>query len=647
MKHLPSLFFTFLLALPALAASLGAEASAKEARPLRQAQGRPNILWLVLEDTSPWAACYGTRANEGHTPNIDSLADKGVLFERAYVPAPVCSPCRSSIITGASQIRGGCHEHRSSRVKGGEIHLPEGWKLLPQVLKENGYYTFNIGKTDYNFVWDSAAVYDVNTGRSKNPYPWREAAKGQPFFGQIQMKGGKGNGDKFPEDRKVDPATVTVPADYPPNQLHREIVAEHLNTIRKNDDEVGQILARLREDKLLDNTIVCWFSDHGANHLLRHKQMATEGGLHVPFIVVGPKKWVPQKPGTRRKDLVDILDLSATTVAWAGLGIPSWFEGLDLFAPDHQPREFVASARDRCDQTIDSVRSLRTERFRYTRNLLTDRNLLQPQYRDGRPPTNNFRELYASGELDPVLAQIYFGERQPEELHDLQNDPHQLVNLLARHSPEGDGGAMDPMIARELKRHRRLMDDWLARGDMGDKPEPMATYIHEGTKSRFARNAHNVEYEQVRPDSDGDGLSDMWETNNKRDPADGKFMFLFDCGGWMTEGWASTGTDALPGLQGFLDFTLTEPKGVLTRKGLKLDAAKNSTPLNMRTRVSAPTLLSFTTTPPSPSELSAQITPDRDFANIFLPVDWPATTTAVQLTFEAPKGTRIEIDSIR
>ena len=167
MKLPRALFFTCLL--PPASCLLTAASAAD----------RPNILWLVLEDTSPWAGCHGTKANAGHTPNIDSLAENGILFERAYVPAPVCSPCRSSFITGANQIRGGCHEHRSSRVKGGEIQLPAGWKLLPQVLKENGYYTFNIGKTDYNFVWDPAPVYDVNNGRGKNPYPWRDAAKGR------------------------------------------------------------------------------------------------------------------------------------------------------------------------------------------------------------------------------------------------------------------------------------------------------------------------------------------------------------------------------------------------------------------------------------------------------------------------------------
>ena len=94
---------------------------------------RPNILWIMAEDTSPWMGCYGDKINAAATPNIDNLAASGVRFARAFVPAPVCSPCRSALIAGQSQIRFGAHEHRSSRgpVK---IQLPKGMKLLPQIL---------------------------------------------------------------------------------------------------------------------------------------------------------------------------------------------------------------------------------------------------------------------------------------------------------------------------------------------------------------------------------------------------------------------------------------------------------------------------------------------------------------------------------
>ena len=77
---------------------------------LAAAEEKPNILWIFAEDTSPWMGCYGHEVNEGHTPHIDSLADQGVLFKRAYVPAPVCSACRSALMGGKNQIRFNAHE---------------------------------------------------------------------------------------------------------------------------------------------------------------------------------------------------------------------------------------------------------------------------------------------------------------------------------------------------------------------------------------------------------------------------------------------------------------------------------------------------------------------------------------------------------
>ena len=371
------------------------------------ANDRPNILWLFAEDTSPWMGCYGHEVNRGQTPNIDALAAKGVRFSRAFVPAPVCSACRSAMMGGQSQIRFNAHEHRSSRGPA-KLTLPSGMKLLPQLVKESGYFTFNLGKDDYNFVWDQAATYSLQK-KNRAAIPWDQLKKSQPFFGQIQTAGGKNNTTKFPAERKADPADVTVPPDYPQNQLYREVVAQHCDAIRKDDDFIGTVLAGLKESGLEDNTIVVYFSDHGANNLVRHKQMPTEGGLHVPFVIAGPSPWVPAP--SVRDDLVNMLDLSAQTLKWAGVKKPKWYEGQALFDDVVIPREFVAGAKDRLDHTIDRVRTIRTHRYRYTRNYKTDRIFLQPQYRDKRPFVQNLHELYASGELSPKLTEIYFGER--------------------------------------------------------------------------------------------------------------------------------------------------------------------------------------------------------------------------------------------
>ncbi|MDV6028646.1 MAG: sulfatase [Phycisphaera sp. RhM] len=591
------------------------------------AKDRPNILWLFAEDTSPWMGCYGDPVNQGQTPNIDSLAERGVRFSRAYVPAPVCSACRSAIMGGMNQIRFGAHEHRSSRGPA-KINLPENMKLLPQLVKETGYFTFNFGKDDYNFVWDQAATYSLQK-KNRAAIDWQQLKENQPFFGQIQTAGGKNNTAKFPAERKTDPQSVTVPPDYPQNQLYRETVAQHYDAIRKDDDFIGTVLQGLQESGLADSTIVVYFGDHGANNLVRHKQMPTEGGLHVPFIIAGPAPYVPSP--SVRDDLVDLLDLSATTLAWAGVDKPDWYEGQDLFAEVVVPRSFVAAAKDRLDHTIDRVRTIRTDRFRYTRNFKTDRILLQPQYRDKRPFLQNLHELYQSGELSPKLTEIYFGERPAEEFYDVKADPSQVNNLID-----------DPRYRDEIQRHRKLLEEWIAVGDEGVEEEPLAELAYQANGQKWGEGV-NPEYEVVRSDSDGDGLSDDWERINGRDATDGRLLFTFDCGGWQTEGWS--GNDEamgnIAGRLGFLDFRLPGGKAMITRQGLKLDPAKNQGDLVIDLRSSPGTKVTLVA-----GEGESTATMHDATQMIRFPLDWKDTVRQIELRFDGPPGSVVEIDSI-
>ena len=256
---------------------------------LLQAQ-KPNILWIYAEDTSPWMGCYGNDVNIDATPNIDAIAQAGVRFNRAYVPAPVCSATRSAMIIGQSAIRFGAHQHRSSRTPKTRIQLPQNYKLLPELLSEQGYTTFNFGKADYNFAWNQGKTYNH---KLKKRTDFSELVNKQPFFGQIQLRGGKNNTENINKEIKVDPNNVAVPADYPNNKIFKEVVAQHYEAIRVDDNIIGKIIQQLKDTGLYKNTIVVYFSDHGANNLLRHKQMLTEGGLHVPFVVMGPNKFCP------------------------------------------------------------------------------------------------------------------------------------------------------------------------------------------------------------------------------------------------------------------------------------------------------------------------------------------------------------------
>ena len=430
---------------------------------------KPNIIWIFAEDTSPWMGCYGYEVNKGATPNIDSIAESGVIFRRAFVPAPVCSACRSAMMVGQNQIRFGAHEHRSSRSEH-KLYLPKGYKILPEIMADNGYSTFNIGKTDYNFEWDANKAYTLKL-KSKTDF-WNQVKSKQPFFGQIQTGGGKNNTKKFPKERKVNPDDVKVPADYPQNQLYREVVAEHFDSIRMDDDLIGKIIDGLNKSGMKENTIIVYFSDHGANHLLRHKQMTTEGGLHVPFVIMGPDKYI--KGAKERNELINMLDLTATTLAWAGIEKPEWYEGQNLFSESYSKREFVAAGKDRLDHTIDRVRSIRTEKFRYVKNFKTDRIFLQPQYRDRNEPTKMLHAMYKSGELPSKLKEIYFGERPSEELYDVSVDPHMINNLVT-----------DPAYKNELERHRKLLVDWLAKGDKGIGEESVIAMKYNGEGKKW------------------------------------------------------------------------------------------------------------------------------------------------------------------
>ena len=253
-----------------------------------QSAERPNILWIYLEDVSGWFSCYGEKLIK--TPNIDKLAARGIRFDRFYTPAGVCSATRSSIIVGAMQTTFGIHNHRSGRptFRGqsmgkefDDIRLPKGVQPLPVMMKKAGYFTFNqSGKDDYNFKWSQEELYSPNSKANL----WRNRKPNQPFFGQIQLRGGK-LGRRTP--KKTDRSKVPVPPYYPDIPLVREEIAHHYDCLLKTDEQIGNILAELEKDGLTDSTLIFCFSDHGYK-LHRHKQFLYEGGIQMPMIVAGP-----------------------------------------------------------------------------------------------------------------------------------------------------------------------------------------------------------------------------------------------------------------------------------------------------------------------------------------------------------------------
>ena len=480
-----------------------------------QADDRPNILWIYLEDVSGWFSCYGDQVIQ--TPNIDALAERGIRFERFYTCAGVCSAMRSGTIVGAMQTSFGIHNHRSGRaafrgksmgVDFDDIRLPQGVKTLPEMMREAGYYTFNEGaKDDYNFQWDASAMYD-HVPKKKGWGPaalvagecWAGKNPDQPFFGQVQLGGGKLGGRA---KKRVDRKKVPVPPYYPDIPLVREEIAHHYDCLLTTDEQVGDVVAALKRDGYDSNTLIFLFSDHG--YLMhRHKQFLYEGGIHMPLIVAGPR--VSQ--GKVREDLVSSIDIAPATLATAGLRVPNHMEGRNFLADNHKPREFVVAARDRCDYTIERIRAIATPRFKYLRNYLTDRPYMQPNYKDPWAVSQRLREMAKSGELDQVQMQFFGLVKPAEELYDLENDPHEIHNLAA-----------DPNFARELARHQKLLAHWIeATGDKGQQTESDAGLL--AALKRWGEKCVNPEYERVRPllkkEATGDKAADTKQQQKKK-----------------------------------------------------------------------------------------------------------------------------------
>ena len=451
---------------------------------------RPNIVWFVVDDMSVDLPSY--RAVPITTPHLDRLVREGTRFSHAYTTAPVCSPSRSAMITGMYQTAIGAQNHRSGRgVR--KIHLPEGVRPVPMLFQESGYYTCNgdglvddgdgaaagrrqrIGKTDYNFAWD-AKMYDGED--------WSGRADGQPFFMQVMLPGGKIRAER-PETfsaaaslatstlgSSVHPDDVSLPPYLPRDPVLLADWAAYLDSIRLTDHHVGRVLDRLEAEGVLDDTVVIFMTDHGISHA-RSKQFLYDEGTHIPLIVRGPG--VPRD--AVRNDLVEHIDIAATSLAAAGIPIPRIMQGRNLFATDAQPRDAVFAARDRCDETIDRIRSVRTDRFLYIRNFHPGRPLLQPNaYKDGKASIETLRRLHAAGELPPLAERLLFSPTRPaEELYLWRDDPWQLTNI-----------ADDPRYQRDLEACRQRLEHWIR--ETRDPPEEteaeydsdMAAYVGPG-----------------------------------------------------------------------------------------------------------------------------------------------------------------------
>lgn len=245
---------------------------------------RPNILYIHSHDTGRYISPYGHAVP---TPNLQSLAEAGVLFRRAYCAAPTCSPSRAALLTGQSP-----HSAGMLGLANRGFQLGDFRQHIIHTLKTAGYTSALAGIQHLNPAWRANAASEVGYDhvltdkhaeahtaavdflRSQPPSPfWLTVG----FFETHR---------EFPLENDVDPAYVLPPTPLPDTPDGRQDMANFIAMAQILDDKIGQVLRALDESGLRDNTLVIYTTDHGLA-FPGMKCNLTDHGIGVSLIMQG------------------------------------------------------------------------------------------------------------------------------------------------------------------------------------------------------------------------------------------------------------------------------------------------------------------------------------------------------------------------
>ena len=413
---------------------------------------RPNILVIMTDQhAAPAMSCTGNPYLK--TPAMDSIAAKGVRFERAYATQPLCMPCRSSMLSGR-------YPHENGVVTNG-LRYNKEWPMLGNMMSEGGYECAYIGKWHVGAPVGPRTGYAFVRGRGKDhektahavEYLSREHEK--PFFltvsyvnphnvCQLARHQELPDGPIRPLPADIDdlpplPDNFAIPENEPTairevqemsrgkhyptkdwdERLWREYLWGYNRICEKVDAEIAKVLEALQENGLADNTVIVYIADHGegiAAHHWNQKQVLYDEAARVPCMIASPES---SAAGTVSTALVSTgIDYLPTILDFAGIRCPDTMPGhslksLALGKSDTRPRDYVVAETIFASGTKQfgvSGRMLRTEQYKYT--------------------------IYNKGECR-------------EQLFDMEKDPGEMHNL-----------AVDKEFHRELNRHRQLVADW-------------------------------------------------------------------------------------------------------------------------------------------------------------------------------------------
>ena len=445
----------------------------------------PNNIIFYFTDQQRWDTCGCFGQPLDITPNLDQLAREGVKFDNAFSPQPVCGPCRALFQTGRWPTETGCFRNN--------IMLPAGVKTLGNYIEEAGYETAYIGK--WHLASDGELEQPPTIDHTVTAIP-RELRGGYTGFWRaadvLEFTSHGYDGFVFDEnDRRVDfkgyradcindmaleffdqydgkkPFFMTISQIEPHHQNDRKhyegpegskerfndfVLPEDLKALGGNaaeeypdylgqcaslDENLGRLVAKLKEKGLYENTVIIFASDHGSHFLTRnrdshlngyddYKRSCHDAALHVPLVIAGG----PYRGGLAVEELVSTASLPKTILALAGVDVGDAMIGENLLdvvekKDDNRPNEIFAQISE-----SRVGRCIRTARYTYS--------------------------VYAPGVNGGAAAA---SDRYADDfLYDMEQDPYQLNNVVA-----------DPAYAQVKAELRERLLDWIWRAE-GTRP---------------------------------------------------------------------------------------------------------------------------------------------------------------------------------
>lgn len=409
-----------------------------------------NFVVFIADDLGEGdLGCYGHPVLK--TPNIDRLAAEGMRFDRMFLTISSCSPSRASILTGLYP-----HNTRAE-----DLHqpLPAEQSTLARYLRISRY-RFAVGKWHLGDAekanWDRVVECGSDLPE-KAIAELRSRPADRPFFAWIASWDPHRPWDEVPPAH--DPAKVVVPPYLPDHPDIRKEIAKYYDEIARLDRQVGEIMAELERQNILERTMVVFMSDNGMP-FPRAKTTLYDSGIRTPFIVRGPGV----ARGAVQSGLASSIDLAPTILERAGV-LQRSMHGrslLRMLGDPSEPGRTAVFAEANWHDFDQFSRAVRTDRYLLVRNYYKERPLWNSVDSIHSPTWRALLALRKEGKLTPGQEYLFQAPRPFEEVYDLAADPHGFKNVVD-----------DPSHGEAVARLRNLLDHWRADTDDLMPPQPV------------------------------------------------------------------------------------------------------------------------------------------------------------------------------